>query len=123
MPKKGATTTESKAFFLAAIRRGMKVTQAARYARVDRTTPYDWEATDPAFASTWEAIRAARPRMLVDTAFDVALEGNVAMLRFMIHYQREQRQQHDDPKPIEIRIIRQEVQPDGTYKDFITPAT
>jgi hypothetical protein len=117
MPKTGVTTTESKALFLEGIHRGMTVTKAAKHAHVDRTTPYDWENTDPDFRRHWDEARATRPRMIVDKAFEIGLQGNVPMLKFMLQYQRTE---HQEPRPVEVRIIPQEVLPDGSHQDFIT---
>jgi hypothetical protein len=117
MPSKQTTTAEGKALFLQAIHRGMKVKQAAKYAHVDRTTPYDWELRDPDFAKSWAETRATRPRMIEDTVFEIAVEGNVPLLKWLIHFQRNRREQ---PQPLEIRIIQQEVLPDGSHQDFFT---
>jgi len=117
MPTKTESTSENKHRFIEAIRRGMKVGQAARYAHVDRTTPYDWESNDTTFAVAWTEARAARDRMIVDTAVEVALSGNVPMLKFLLQFKASR---HQQPQPMEIHIIPQEATPDATAKPFFT---
>lgn len=82
MPRRN--TAQKKARFLQAIERDRNVTEAADYATVSRTTPYTWETEDPAFEEAWARVRDIRLRQLTDTATDVALEGDVTMLKFLI---------------------------------------
>lgn len=82
MPRRD--TREKKRRFLDAIERGMTVVAAAEHAGVDRTLPYKWEGADPGFKAQWETARRSRLQALQDTAVDLALAGNVQLLKFLI---------------------------------------
>lgn len=82
MPK--PSTREQKDRFLAAVERGESVQDAAALARVDRTTPYLWEQKDPLFRRLWQEARLSRLARLKDTAFDLAMAGDVTLIRFLL---------------------------------------
>ena len=80
-------TPTKKQQFLLALALGASVKAAAEHANVDRSTPYLWRHTDPAFAASWLKARASRLEELEEAAFTLALEGNGGngpMLRFLI---------------------------------------
>ena len=80
-------TPTKKQQFLLALALGASVKAAAEHANVDRSTPYLWRHTDPAFAASWLQARASRLEELEEAAFTLALEGNGGngpMLRFLI---------------------------------------
>lgn len=108
-------TAERKAAFLEGIHRGMTVQDAADYAQVHRTTPYVWEKRDQQFAETWRNIKTHRLQQLVDTAYDLALKGDVRLIKWLItRYEATTHQLQ--PQETTIRIIR----PNGdTGHDFI----
>ena len=112
MPKR--TTDRSKHRFLQAIDRGMSVVDATAHAGVDRTTPYTWELTDPEFAALWSHVRNSRLRQLVDSSMDFALEGDTAMMRFLIN-RLDKSLRTATPTVGEIIITAQEVPPDGSH--------
>ena len=66
---------------------GASVKAASEYANVDRSTPYLWRQTDPAFAAAWLQARSSRLEELEEAALALAVEGNGGngpMLRFLI---------------------------------------
>ena len=80
-------TATKKQQFLLALALGASVKAASEYANVDRSTPYLWRQTDPAFAAAWLQARSSRLEELEEAAFTLALEGNGGngpMLRFLI---------------------------------------
>jgi len=95
------------------------VTKAADYAGVDRTTPYTWEAEDADFAEEWEKVREIRDHQLLDTAMDVALEGQVDMLKFLITRYDKQEASREASQVIEIEMVGVD-QDDEAPGDFIT---
>lgn len=116
-------TERNKSRFLQAIARGASVKSAASYAGVDRTLPYKWEHRDPDFAARWREARDSRLAQLKDTAFDLALEGNVALIRFLLdRYDRDPRKPIDEPAIGEIQIVMPGSEPDDQQAshEFIT---
>lgn len=113
-------TERRKTRFLQAIDRGMSTIAAAGHAGVDRTTPYTWETNDPEFAALWRTIRDNRLRQLTDTALDIALEGDVPMIKFLItRLDRSTREEH--PAIIgEVVITTQEAADGHTAAPFLT---
>ena len=80
------TATKQQQFLLA-LALGASVKAAAAHANVDRSTPYLWRQTDPAFAAAWLQARSSRLEELEEAALALALEGNGGngpMLRFLI---------------------------------------
>ena len=80
-------TPTKKQQFLLALALGASVKAAAAHANVDRSTPYLWRQTDPAFAAAWLQARSSRLEELEEAALALALEGNGGngpMLRFLI---------------------------------------
>ena len=110
------TTHQRKERFIAAIDRGMTVTQAAKHAGVDRTLPYKWEDQDPDFASLWATSRATRWAQLQDVALEIAINGNVQMIKYL--YTRLAPKHTVDSTPPEIVIIWPE---GGPTLDASTP--
>lgn len=61
--------------FLRELRKRGNVTDAARKAKVDRSTPYRWREAEPAFAAAWDvALEEAIDRMESE-AYRRAVEG------------------------------------------------
>ena len=79
-------TDNHKRRFLQAILRGDSVSLAARYAGVHRTLPYHWAKADSDFAQSWQEAGASQARLAlaIDTVFDLAIAGNVHLLKFLI---------------------------------------
>lgn len=63
------------AAFLAALGATGRVTQAAKAARVDRSTVYDWRRADPEFAKAWDEAEELGVGLLEDEAVRRAVEG------------------------------------------------
>lgn len=63
--------------FLKAFARHGNVTRAAKAARVDRSTPYDWQKKDEAFAAAWEDAKEAAADVLETEAFRRAVTGTL----------------------------------------------
>ncbi len=119
MPRRN--TDRKKTRFLEAIQRTLSVTDAADHAGVDRTTPYAWEAVDPAFAQAWAKVRDIRLRQLTDTAMDLALEGDGPLIRFLITRFDRAAASQEAQTIGEIAIIPfQEPDIDGPIPEFIT---
>jgi len=117
MPKRQTPT--KKQLFLEAIERGLTVTTAAEHAGVDRTTPYVWEQEDEKFQERWQKARDRRLPQLKDTAFDIALEGDKGMLKFLID--RYEPDAHHEQQPIrEIEILFPGEGESDDNHDFIT---
>ena len=76
---------KKKARFLEAVSRGMTITAAANYAVVDRSMPYKWEQQDPIFREAWQREIHDALHQLTDRAQELAMEGNVQLLKFLIH--------------------------------------
>lgn len=87
MPRRGAETRKRR--FLEAILRGATIASAAEHAGVNRSTPYNWGRADAEFAMRWDEVRESRMPQLKDAAFELALEGNVQLMKFLINlYER-----------------------------------
>ena len=98
-------TATKKQQFLLALALGASVKAASEYANVDRSTPYLWRQTDPAFAGAWLQARSSRLEELEEAAFTLALEGNGGngpMLRSLIS-------RHDNARAAERprQVVRQ----------------
>jgi hypothetical protein len=114
------TNRQKKQRFLNAIERGMSVTAAARHAQVDRTTPYRWEREDSVFRHDWNETRLARIQRLRDVAFDVALEGDAQMIRFLLkRYELPDEAGPSQEGEVQITIITQQEDENGSPKPFI----
>jgi len=117
MPRRD--TPAKKARFLVGVARLPYVSKAAEYAGVDRTTPYTWEMEDDDFADEWAKVRELRMPQLVDTAMDVALEGQVDMLKFLITRYDKQEASRERTHVVEIEMVG--VDPnDDAPGEFIT---
>ncbi|MEE8465784.1 MAG: hypothetical protein V3S68_04850 [Dehalococcoidia bacterium] len=117
------TTNKKKAKFLVGIERNMFVIDAAKYASVDRTTPYKWEIQDPEFAQHWADVRQMRLSQLTDTAVDRALHGSDDLLKFLITRFDRQAEGGKSTTIGEIAIIEYEERPDdddGPPPEFFT---
>ena len=91
--------------FLSAIARGASVTDAAHVAGIDRTLPYVWARENPNFKRDWDEIRATRLQALTDTAFDLAMAGDVALIRFLIvRYETQAPRPAPQPRQLDIKI-------------------
>ena len=126
MPKR--KTPQQKSRFLQGIERGMSVVAAADRAGCHRTTPYVWEDNDPEFAQAWDKVRERKPRMIVDTAQDLALEGDTFMLRFLINRYDKRAATEETATIGEISILTAEapsddLSDDSPVADFITIET
>jgi len=126
MPRRN--TDQKKKRFLHGIERDMSVTDATQYAGVDRTTPYTWEDSDPSFARDWAKVRDMKPRMLIDTAQDLAMEGSEFMLRFLINRYDKQAANQETASIGEISILSaeapsDELTDDSPIADFLTIET
>lgn len=79
---------ERKAAFLDALRRHYTAAAAAREAGVDRTRPYDWRRTDPAFAAAWDTAlsegRAVVRDQIEDHMVDLALNTDNPLPGFFL---------------------------------------
>jgi hypothetical protein len=106
------STRRQKDRFIEAIERGMTVTDAAKYAGVGRTTPYRWQQEDPVFRRNWENVRLGRLQRLVDTAYDMALEGNVQLIKWLIS-RYEKTTQTQENQPAQLCIIHVPSVPSG----------
>ena len=104
MPR--VTTKGRKSLFLQAIANGDRVIDAAKYAKVDRTLPYIWAKKDKEFLKRWDDIRETLLPQLKDSAFELAREGNVQLLKFLIARYEQASTPAEEQQPIgEIRII------------------
>jgi hypothetical protein len=68
-------STAKKGAFLAAYARTASITKAAKIAKVDRTSHYDWKASDPDYLTAFEAAKELAIETLEDEAIRRAHEG------------------------------------------------
>lgn len=61
--------------FLKAFARHGNVTRAAKAARVDRSTPYDWQEKNEVFAAAWESAKGEAADVLEAEALRRAVTG------------------------------------------------
>lgn len=74
-PKTDKTPQRMRELFLKELRRRGNVSDAARKATIDRSTPYRWREAEPDFAAAWdEALELAMDR-LESEAYRRAVEG------------------------------------------------
>ena len=92
-------TKTRKQRFLQAIESGSTVMRAADFTGVNSTEPYRWAQKDPEFAADWMAARDSRLARLKDTAFDLAMRGNVQLIKFLIA-RYEGTSEKEPPQPI-----------------------
>lgn len=74
--------------FLEELERGQNVAAACRTVGINNDTPYYWRETDPAFRSAMDEVRTrGRARgvdALEDTAFTLALGGNLEAIKLLL---------------------------------------
>ena len=97
MPNLGTKTRTQR--FLQAIESGSTAVRAADFTGVNPTEPYRWAKKDPEFAASWKAARDSRLARVKDTAFDLAMRGNVQLIKFLIA-RYEGAPEKDPPQPI-----------------------
>ena len=80
------STAKLKQRFIKEIECGSTVGDAALAIGVQRPTLYRWANADPAFADAWDQARNGPiPYLrLLDTACDLAIEGDVELLKFFV---------------------------------------
>ena len=83
-PSHDQCRVDRKHTFLAAQKSGASTTDAARIARVHRTTPYFWRDQDPEFAQAWRESRDTLIENLEIEAFQRAAKGNDRLLMFLL---------------------------------------
>ena len=92
-------TKTRKQRFLQAIESGSTVIRAADFTGVNPTEPYRWAQKDPEFAAAWKVARDSRLARVKDTAFDLAMRGNVQLIKFIIA-RYEGTSEKEPPQPI-----------------------
>ena len=101
---------ERRQLFLQAIARGATVKEAAAAARVDRTTPYQWAKENANFKRDWEEVKRTRLHQLQDTAFELAMEGDVQLIKFLlVRWEAQERShlQEQEPRQVHLTIRTQ----------------
>ena len=92
-------TKTRKQRFLQAIESGSTVIRAADFTGVNPTEPYRWAQKVPESTAVWKAARASRLARLKDTAFDLAMRGNLQLIKFLVA-RYEGTSEKEPPQPI-----------------------
>lgn len=79
-----AISHPKKRAFLAAFSRYPSISKAAKRAKIDRRTHYDWLSDDPEYVKAFAAAREEGAEALEDAMTDVAFDGNVTAAIFLL---------------------------------------
>ena len=112
-------TKTRKQRFLQAIECGSTVIRAADFTGVNPTEPYRWSQKDPEFAAARKAARDSRLARVKDTAFDLAMRGNVQLIKFIIA-RYEGASEKEPPQPI---VTQHTILPAASLSQEIDGAT
>ena len=74
-PVPAKTANRAREKFLEVLAESCNVSEAARAAGVNRSTPYDWRAADPEFAAAWEVAEQVAFDRLEREAWRRAVDG------------------------------------------------
>lgn len=69
------TLTQARETFLEKLGGGASITMACGFAKIGRTTAYEWKAADPQFAALWDDALEAGNDLLEDEARRRAVDG------------------------------------------------
>lgn len=69
------TLTQAREVFLEKLSAGASITMACSFAKIGRTTAYEWRAADEAFAALWDDALEAGNDLLEDEARRRAVDG------------------------------------------------